>query len=147
MASGGNRGPDSFNFGLLAADHHYAATTAGGELADYSANNSMTTTAGRGDVNVMAMPISALDPTPLSEQQGTYRLAGSNVHFPSAEFGGFLEFTPLRNPHELPQSGLTAPNAESWTQGTEVMASSGTSFVNLFKLPEELRPTNEESDD
>lgn len=154
VAAGGNDGPDQFNFAMIAADKHYGATTRDGDVAHYSANNSMTEF-GRGDVDFFSIPVNVLDPKPISEQTGTYRLDGSNARLPADEVGGFLEFTPLNvknaeavktmtSKDSVAESGELIPaGTDTIVTGSEAVSMQGTSFVNVFNLPNEIQRSDE----
>lgn len=135
----GNKGADRFNLGMLLADRQYSALTRDGEVAAYSARNSLTTD-GVGDIDFRMYPVNALDPTPLAEQEMKYRLAGTNVYLSADDFGGSLEMSQIdltANPLRFSQVEfpLTAPNVDSWIYGTVTMSEQGTSFVNVHRLP------------
>jgi hypothetical protein len=155
VAAGGNKGPDHLNFALIAANKQYAATTPDGKIAAYSANNSLTES-GTGEIHLMSMRTNPFDPTPIENQQGSYRVQGTNAHLPADELGGFLEFTPvqfnntklvrqLMSPQTILENGeFEAPDPAAWINGSEATMVQGTSFVNVFKLTEEVKKKKDE---
>jgi hypothetical protein len=142
LTAEGNDGPQQFNIGALNADRHYAALTADGQPADYSARNSQTTD-GRGDIDLLAKPVDALDPTPFAQQTGTYRLDGDTAHISAKDFGGMLEINPSIHSNQILISDevnvpLEPINQKAWIDGTPAFHEQGTSFVNVYELPKEL---------
>lgn len=145
VAAGGNNGPMQFNIGMMNADAQYAAVRRDGTFEPYSARNSLTTVTGQGEVSFYAMPMRALDPTPIASQSGVYRLGGTNIFLSTSEFG------PLQAPvldtriasrllfdetkidaGTHPAFALTGPNIDSWVKGNLTGTVDGTSFVNIF---------------
>jgi hypothetical protein len=152
----GNRGTDNFNIGLLAADKHYSALTADGQLAQYSAQNSLTTDA-RADIDFKAFPLDMFDPTPFEQQKGHYRVDGTDIKLSAADFGGFWESaapgTPeaqalMRapatvdggNPTVIP---LSPADTETWRYGAYTLGVQGTSFADTFGIPADFSNKSE----
>ncbi len=153
VAAGGNKGADSLNIGLLAADKQYSALDPEGKMADYSANNSITE-AGRGQIDFSYLPVSMFDKKLFEQQSGQYRVDGTNLYLSSKGFGGDLD-GPFLTPDAkrlLSFNGtlddanatkgtsykMSPANFASWQTGTNVQSAKGTSFVNVFKLPDEF---------
>lgn len=87
VVAGGNNGKNQFNLGFLSADKQYSALQPDGKIEPWSANNSLTTP-GLGEVEFYSMPVNAYDKTPIAQQQGKYRVGGTNVFLPAEEFSG-----------------------------------------------------------
>lgn len=148
VAAAGNDGPKFFNIGLIAADKMFAAVGPDGKPTDYSQTSSMTID-GNGQVDFYSMPVRVLDPTPLAEQQGGFRLDGSKVFLPGSEFGGVLSTAPVTP--ELVRMMLSKTtigsgnpdlsiNLDALTKGNLALSVPGTSFVNIFELPKQKKP-------
>ncbi|MFN8657304.1 MAG: hypothetical protein U0105_13265 [Candidatus Obscuribacterales bacterium] len=148
VAAAGNDGPKFFNIGFIAADKMFAAVGPDGKPTDYSQTSTMTV-GGNGQVDFYSTPVRMLDPTPLSEQQGGFRLDGSKVFLPGSEFGGVLSTAPVtpelvrlmisKNTISSGNADLSI-NLDAVLKGNLALSVPGTSFVNLFELPKEKKP-------
>lgn len=96
IGAAGNDGPEYLNTGFIFVDKMYSALTRGGELADYSGKNSLTTD-GRGQIDFYYQAIDLIDKESIKKQSGSYALDGSSVVLPAKEFGGLLTKTASRN--------------------------------------------------
>lgn len=87
VAAGGNEGPERFNIAMLTATTQLSATNSAGDMAAWSANNSLTTP-GQGHYELRYQRADMMNPQSIAEQQGRYQLGQQAVYFDAEKLGG-----------------------------------------------------------